>query len=95
MTMYNLGFSNYKIIYEEDLYRDLNNKVLCIWKDNGIYFKNNTSYFIDIKNNKDIKSIDKNTLIITSNKDIITKLNKDIILYENTCDPIFNLAKEY
>lgn len=95
VVLYNLGFSNYKLIYEEDLYKDIFDNVLSIWKDNGIYLKNNTSYYFDIRNKKDISLINKNTLLITSNKDILNKINKDITLYENTQDPIFKLATEY
>lgn len=90
-VLYNLGFSNYKIIYEEDLYKDIHNPILSIWKDTGIYFKNNTSYYIALKNKQDIKRIEDNTLLITSNKDIIKKLNKEFLIYENTTDPIFKM----
>ena len=90
-VLYNLGFSNYKLIYEEELYKDLHNPILSIWKDTGIYFKDNTSYYIDLKNKKDIKRIEDNTLLITSNKEIKNKLNKDLLIYENTYDPIFKM----
>ena len=92
VVLYNLGFSNYKLIYEEDLYKDLNDKVLCIWKNNGIYFKNNTCYYIDINNKEAIKKIEKHTLLITSNKDIISSFSNNIIVYENLYDPIFKLV---
>lgn len=95
VVLYNLGFSNYKLIYEEDLYKNMNDKVLSTWKDNGIYLKNNVCYYIDIKNKQDLKLIEKDTLLITSNKDIINKINKNILLYENTTDPIFKLAAYY
>lgn len=95
VVLFNLGFSNYRLIYEEDLYKDLNCNILSIWKDNGIYYKDNKSYYIDIKNKKNINLINKNTLLITSNKEIKKYLNKDIIIYENTSDPIFKLALEY
>lgn len=94
-VLYNLGFSNYKIIYEEDLYKDIDKNILCIWNDNGILYRDNKSNYIDIKNNKHLKLINKKTLLITSNKNIINKLNKDILIYENTTDPIFKLAIEY
>lgn len=90
-VLYNLGFSNYKLIYEEELYKDLHNSILSMWKDTGIYFKDNTSYYIDLKNKKDIKTIKENTLLITSNKEIKNKLNKDLLIYENTYDPIFKM----
>lgn len=90
-VLYNLGFSNYKIIYEEDLYKDIHDNILSIWNYNGIYFKNNTSYYIDLKKQQDIKMIEENTLIITSNRDILNLLNKEIIVYENTKDPIFKM----
>ena len=92
LTLFNIGFTNYKLIYEEDLYKDINNKVLSIWNTNGIYFKNNTCYYIDINNKQTLNHIEKNTILITNNKDIIKKLRKDIILYENTIDPIFKLV---
>lgn len=90
-VLYNLGFSNYKIIYEEDLYKDIHNPILSIWNNKGIYFKDNTSYYIDLKNKQDIKRIDNNTLLITSNKSIINKINKELLIYENTTDPIFKM----
>ena len=92
IVLYNLGFSNYKIIYEEELYNDMNNNILSIWKDNGIYLKNNICYYIDINKKETLKNIEKDTLLITSNKNIVDKLRKDILIYENTTDPIFKLA---
>jgi len=92
IVLYNLGFSNYKIIYEEELYSDMNNNVLSIWKDNGIYLKNNICYYIDVNKKEDLKNIEKDTLLITSNKNILDKLRLDILIYENTTDPIFKLA---
>lgn len=89
--LYNLGFSNYKLIYEEELYKDLHTPILSIWKDTGIYFKDNTSYYIDLKNKQDIKRIENNTLLITSTKEIKNKLNKDLLIYENSYDPIFKM----
>jgi len=91
--MYNLGFSNYKIIYEEDLYKNLYKNILSIWYSNGVYIKDNIEYYIDINNKLDIKKITNNTLLITSNKDIINKFTKDLIIYENTYDPIFKLIE--
>ncbi len=90
-VMFNLGFSNYKIIYEEDLYKELYPNILSIWNTNGILIKNNTEIYIDINNKNDIKKIPTNTLLITSNKDIIKKLNENIIIYENTSYPIFDM----
>ena len=66
--MYNLGFSNYKIVYEEEIYRSIYPNILSIWTNNGIYIKNNVEYYIDINNKNDIKKITSNTLLITSNK---------------------------
>lgn len=91
--MYNLGFSNYKAIYEEDLYKNLYKNILCIWNNNGIYLKDNVEYYIDINNKLDLKKVINNTLLITSNKEIINKFTKDLILYENTYDPIFKLIE--
>lgn len=90
-VMYNLGLSNYKLLYEEDLYKDIYPNVLSIWKTNGIYIHNNVENYIDINNKNDLKQISTNTLLITSNKDILNKLNKDIILYENDTNPIFEM----
>lgn len=92
-VLYNLGFSNYKIIYEEDLYKDIHNPILSIWNKTGIYLNNNTSYYIDLKNKQNIKLIEDNTLLITSNKDIIQSLPKNILIYENTTDPIFKMIE--
>lgn len=89
--MYNLGLSNYKLLYEEDLYKDIYPNVLAIWKTNGIYIYNNVENYIDINNKNDIKKISTNTLLITSNKDVLNILNKDLILYENDTNPIFDM----
>ena len=89
--MYNLGFSNYKLIYEEDIYKNIYPNILSIWNNNGIYIKNNVEYYIDINNKNDVKKIIPNTLLITSNKDVLTKINKDLILYEYTNYPIFSM----
>ena len=89
--MYNLGLSNYKLLYEEDLYKDIYPNILSIWKTNGIYIYNNVENYIDINNKNDIKKISTNTLLITSNKDVLNILNKDLILYENDTNPIFDM----
>ncbi len=92
--MYNLGLSNYKLLYEEDLYKDIYPNVLSIWKTNGIYIYNNIENYIDINNKNDIKKISTNTLLITSNKDVLNILNKDLILYENDTNPIFDMIND-
>lgn len=89
--MYNLGLSNYKLLYEEDLYKDIYPNILSIWKTNGVYIYNNVENYIDINNKNDIKKISTNTLLITSNKDVLNILNKDLILYENDTNPIFDM----
>ena len=89
--MYNLGLSNYKLLYEEDLYKDIYPNILSIWITNGIYIYNNVENYIDINNKNDIKKISTNTLLITSNKDVLNILNKDLILYENDTNPIFDM----
>lgn len=92
--MYNLGLSNYKLLYEEDLYKDIYPNILSIWITNGIYIYNNVENYIDINNKNDIKKISTNTLLITSNKDILNILNKDLILYENDINPIFDMIND-
>ena len=92
--MYNLGFSNYKLIYEEDLYKNIYPNILSIWNENGIYLKGDVENYIDINNKNDIKKISPNTLLITSNKNIIKKINKDLILYEYDYYPIFKMLEE-
>ena len=92
--MYNLGLSNYKLLYEEDLYKDIYPNVLSIWKTNGIYIYNNVENYIDINNKNDIKKISTNTLLITSNKDVLNILKKDLILYENDTNPIFDMIND-
>lgn len=92
--MYNLGLSNYKLLYEEDLYKDIYPNILSIWKTNGIYIYNNVEKYIDINNKNDIKKISTNTLLITSNKDILNTLKKDLILYENDTNPIFDMIND-
>lgn len=89
--MYNLGLSNYKIIYEEDLYKDLYSNILSIWNTNGVYLNNNVENYIDINNKNDLKLISDNTLLITNNKNILNKINKEILLYENDTNPIFEM----
>lgn len=90
-VLYNLGFSNYKVIYEEDLYKELYQNTLCIWNNNGIYTELDKEYYIDLYKKEDIKRIKENTLLITHNKEIIKRINKDLIIYENTTNPIFSL----
>ena len=92
--MYNLGLSNYKLLYEEDLYKDIYPNILSIWKTNGVYIYNNVENYIDINNKNDIKKISTNTLLITSNKDVLNILNKDLILYENDTNPIFDMIND-
>lgn len=92
--MYNLGLSNYKLLYEEDLYKDIYPNILSIWITNGIYIYKNVENYIDINNKNDIKKISTNTLLITSNKDILNILNKDLILYENDTNPIFDMIND-
>ena len=92
--MYSLGLSNYKLLYEEDLYKDIYPNILSIWKTNGIYIYNNVENYIDINNKNDIKKISTNTLLITSNKDALNILNKDLILYENDTNPIFDMIND-
>lgn len=89
--MYNLGLSNYKITYEEDLYKDLYPNILSIWNTNGVYLNNNVENYIDINNKNDIKLINDDTLLITNNKNILNKINKEILLYENDTNPIFEM----
>ena len=93
-VLYNLGYSNYKIIYEEDYYKDIYPNILSIWKDNGIYIKNNVENYIDINNKNDIKKIMSNTILITSNQDILKRINKDIIQYEESEYPIFKMVSK-
>lgn len=92
--MYNLGLSNYKIIYEEDLYKDLYSNILSIWNTNGVYLNNNVENYIDINNKNDLKLINDNTLLITNNKNILNKINKEILLYENDTNPIFEMIND-
>ena len=92
--MYNLGLSNYKLLYEEDLYKDIYPNILSISITNGIYIYNNVENHIDINNKNDIKKISTNTLLITSNKDVLNILNKDLILYENDTNPIFDMIND-
>ncbi|MBQ3020843.1 MAG: hypothetical protein IJD92_01305 [Bacilli bacterium] len=90
MVLYNLGFSNYKTIYEEDLYKSLYDNIICIWTNNGIYLSEGKEEYIEIKE-FNLNNIDKKTLLITSNKDILENINDNLLLYENTKDPIFKM----
>ena len=94
IIMNELGFSNYKLIYEEDLYKNMYPSILSLWNDKGIYLNNDVEKYIDINNKNDIKKISTNTLLITSNKDILNILNKDLILYENDTNPIFDMIND-
>ena len=93
-VLYNLGFSNYKLIYEEDLYKDLYKNILCIWINNGVYIENDKEIYIDLYKKDNIRRIKQNTLVITHNKDIIKRINKDIITYEETEAPVFKMINE-
>lgn len=93
-VLYNLGFSNYKLIYEEDLYNDLYKNILCIWNHNGIYIENDKEIYIDLYKKDNIKRIKHNTLVITHNKDILKRINKDIIIYEEIEVPVFKMINE-
>lgn len=93
IVMNELGFSNYKLIYEEDLYKNMYPSILSLWNDKGIYLNNDVEKYIDINNKKDIRMLTTDTLLITNNKNIISKLNKDIIIYEDTDYPIFKLLE--
>jgi len=93
-VLYNLGFSNYRLIYEEDLYKNLYKNVLCIWNNNGVYIEEDKEKYIDLYKKEEIKKIKQNTLLITHNKEILTRISKDLILYEETDIPIFKLVNE-
>ena len=90
--MYNLGFSNYKLVYEEELYKDINKNILSIWNTNGIFIQGDKEEYIelhDIKNFNEIKC-----LLITSCKEVIETIKQyfpNMIIYENTKDAIFNM----
>lgn len=86
--MYNLGVTNYKFIYEEDLYKDYNKIILSYWNTNGIYISNDREFYIDYKTNL-TNLVEENTLIITANKDILNYINKKVLIYENTACPVF------
>ena len=92
--MFNLGFSNYKIIYEEDIYKNIYPNILSIWNKNGIYIKNNVEKYIDINSKNDIKKIVPDTLLITANKNLVNELKKDLIIYEYTDYPIFKMIDD-
>lgn len=93
-VLYNLGFSNYRLIYEEELYKKLYKNILCIWNYNGIYLENDKEIYVDLYKKENIKRIKQNTLVITHNKDIIRRINKDIITYEEMEIPIFKMIYE-
>ena len=88
--MYNLGLTNYKFIYEEDIYKDFSKNILSYWSDNGIYINNDREFYIDYKTNLS-NLIEENTLVITSNKDILNYINKKVLIYENTICPVFSI----
>lgn len=92
--LYNLGFSNYKLIYEEDLYKDLYKNILCVWNYNGVYIENDKETYINLYKKEDIKKIKQNTLVITHNKYIIKRINKGIITYEESEIPIFKMIND-
>ena len=89
-VMYNLGIVNYKLIYEEDIYKEYNKSILSYWKDCGIYIDNEKEIYIDYKTNLN-DLLKENTLVITADKDIITRINKKILIYENTICTIFSI----
>ena len=91
--MNELGFSNYKLIYEEDLYKNMYPSILSLWNDKGIYLNNDVEKYIDINNKTDVRMVTADTLLITNNKNVISKLNKDIIIYEDIDYPIFKLLE--
>lgn len=93
IIMNELGFSNYKLIYEEDLYKNMYPSILSLWNDKGIYLNNDVEKYIDINNKTDVRMVTADTLLITNNKNVISKLNKDIIIYEDTDYPIFKLLE--
>ena len=93
-VLYNLGFSNYKLIYEEDLYKNLYKNILCVWNNSGVYLEKDKETFINLYKKEDIKKIKQNTLVITHNKEIIQRINKDIITYEETEMPVFKFINE-
>ncbi len=93
-VLYNLGLNNYKFIYEEDYYINLNESILSIWNTIGIFIKDNKEYYIDLINKINIDKIKDTKLLITLNKEIIKDIldiNKDIVIYENTKDSIFSM----
>ena len=88
--MYNLGLTNYKFIFEEDTYKGYNKNILSYWDNNGIYISNDREFYIDYKTNLS-NLVEENTLVITANKDILSYINKKILVYENTICPIFSI----
>jgi len=93
-VLYNLGFSNYKLIYEEDYYKNLYKNILCIWNYNGVYIEKEKEIYIDLYKKENIRRIKSNTLVITHNKEIIKRINKDLISYEDTETPVFKMIYE-
>ena len=89
-VMYNLGISNYKLIYEEDLYNEYNTNILSYWNNNGIYINNNREFYIDYKTNLS-NILEDGALVITANREILSYINKKIIVYEDTICPVFNI----
>ena len=88
--MYNLGITNYKLIYEEDLYNEYNTNILSYWTNNGVYINNNREFYVDYKTNLS-NILEEGALVITANKDILPYLKKKITVYENTICPIFTI----
>ena len=93
IIMNELGFSNYKLIYEEDLYKNMYPSILSLWNDKGIYLNNDVEKYIDMNNKTAVRMVTADTLLITNNKNVISKLNKDIIIYEDIDYPIFKLLE--
>ena len=67
--------------------------ILSLWNDKGIYLNNDVEKYIDINNKTDVRMVTADTLLITNNKNVISKLNKDIIIYEDIDYPIFKLLE--
>ena len=88
--LYNLGITNYKFIYEEDVYKEYNKNILSYWSNNGIYISNDREFYIDYKTNLS-NLIEEDTLVITANKDLLNYINKKILIYENTTCPVFSI----
>ncbi len=92
--MYNLGFFKYEFIYEEDLYANLSKNIISIWINNGIYLNKEKEQFIT-KEEINQKNFNEKTLLITSNSNLLKNIayKSNIIIYENTYDPIFSMLK--